>query len=491
MSTLYYGDNLEIIREYVKDESVDLIYLDPPFNSNRAYNMIFKNKSGKYPPSQIEAFGDTWCWGDESEEILFQMSKPPFPAELFRMLDSFKKFLGTSDMMAYLVMMSVRLYELHRVLKPTGSIYLHCDPTASHYLKIVMDQIFGVKLCRREIVWNTSDVSGFKSQANNWIRGHDVILFYTKSSKYYFEKHYLPHKEEYIKRFKKEDEKGRRFRDDRTSKTKQYLDETPGRMYSDVWSDIDSFQRRATSKEYLGYDTQKPLALLERIISASSKKGDVVLDPFGGCGTTIAAAEKLKRKWIGIDITIFAINLIERRINEHFPRVKYEVEGIPKDLPSAKQLASTRLGKFLFEKWFVTKIGGQPYKSSGGGDTGIDGFLFFHDVERNSHTVIISVKGGKYLPSDVRDLKGVVERENAAMGILLALHKPTKAALGEASSAGRFQMPKAKKTYPKIQVYTVSEFFSDKNPDIPDTTDTLKKASIIKNNNGRSLPGME
>ncbi|RKZ33559.1 hypothetical protein DRQ19_02655, partial [bacterium] len=426
MNTLYYGDNLKILRKYIPDESIDLIYLDPPFNSKRAYNIIFKDKDGKYPPSQIEAFDDTWHWSNETEETMWELSKPPYPAKLFRTLDAFHVPLGTSDMMAYLVMMAIRLVELHRVLKDTGSIYLHCDPTASHYLKIVMDQIFGVKFFKREIVWNTSDVSGYKSQAHYWVRGHDTILYYTKSDKFLFNKFYLPHKEEYIKRFRKIDEDGRRYRDDRPGRRKQYLDETQGRLISDVWSDINSFQRRSTAKEYLGYPTQKPLALLERIIKASSNEGDVVLDPFCGCGTAVVAAEKLGRKWLGIDITILAINLIEKRLKDHFPNVKFEIKGIPTDVNSARKMASTRQGKFLFEQWFITALGGQPFKSSGGGDSGIDGFMYFRDINGESHSIIISVKGGGYGPGAVRDLKVVIKRENAEMGILLALENPSK-----------------------------------------------------------------
>ncbi len=476
MNTLYYGDNLKILRKYIPDESVDLIYLDPPFNSKRAYNVIFKDKTGKYPPSQIEAFDDTWQWSDETEETMWELSKPPYSAELYSTLEAFRVALGDSDMMAYLVMMAIRLWELKRVLKETGSIYLHCDPTASHYLKIVMDQVFGVKNLKREIVWNTSDVSGFKSQAKNWIRGHDTILFYTKSNKFTFEKLYLPHKEEYIKRFRKIDEDGRRYRDDRPGKRRQYLDETPGRLISDVWSDIDSFQRRSTSKEYLGYETQKPLALLERIMEASSNEGDIILDPFCGCGTTVAAAEKLGRKWIGIDITILAINLIEKRMKEHFPDVKFEIRGIPNSLASAEKMASTREGKFRFEQWFVTTLGGQPFKSTGGGDSGIDGFMHFRDINNQSHRIIVSVKGGGYGPGAVRDLKGVVERENADMGILLALENPSKQSLTEAASSGRYQMPEVERTYPKIQIFTVEDYFKGIRPDLPDTSMTLNKA---------------
>jgi len=212
-------------------------------------------------------------------------------------------------------------------------------------------------------------------------------------------------------------------------------------------------------------------------------EGDIVLDPFCGCGTTIAAAEKLGRAWIGIDITPLSINLIEKRLREHYPDVQYELVGLPQDLAGARKLASTRRGKFEFENWFVTALGGQPFKSSGGGDAGIDGFMYFRDFAGKSHTVILSVKGGSYSLGMVRDLCRVVERENAAMGLLLALDPPTKGMLSEAASAGRFQLPGLARTYPKVQIFTVEDFFDGKRPDLPDVSDTLKKAKRIEKAN--------
>ena len=470
MNTLYYGDNLKILRKYIPDESVDLIYLDPPFNSKRAYNIIFKDEEGKYPPSQIEAFDDTWQWGDDTAEAMWELSKPPYPAELYRTLGAFEKALGRSNMMAYLVMMAIRLLELKRVLKKTGSIYLHCDPTASHYLKIVMDQVFGVKKFVAEIIWHYA--WGVRTK-RKWNWKHDIILMYSKGSKKDFvfngdkvleERHIS---EATAKRLKY---KGAMITDHTKRKHKLALP-------TDVWY-IPTIN--AMSKERLGYPTQKPLALLERIIKASSNEGDIVLDPFCGCGTTVAAAEKLSRKWLGIDITILAINLIEKRMNDHFPDVKFEIRGIPNSVASAKKMASTRQGKFLFEQWFVTTLGGQPFKSTGGADSGIDGFMNFRDVNNEPHIIIVSVKGGGYGTGAMRDLKGVVERENADMGILLALESPSKQALTEAASAGRFQMPEVERTYPKIQIFTVEDYFKGIRPDLPDISETLKKAKRIK-----------
>jgi site-specific DNA-methyltransferase (adenine-specific) len=473
MNTLYYGDNLEILREYIPDESVDLIYLDPPFNSKQAYNIIFKDKNGKYPPSQIEAFDDTWHWGDENEEILHELTKPQYPPELIQMLQAFRSFLGNSDMMSYLVMMAIRLWEMRRVLKPIGSIYLHCDPTASHYLKIVMDRIFGINNFQNEVIWS---YKRYTAASKRFQRLHDVILFYSKSGSVIFNDIRIPYGPKSAKADShyKQDEDGRWFRwQKRKGKEpyKVYLSE--GRRLGDVW-DIPHIN--ASARERLGYPTQKPEALLERIIKASSNEGNIVLDPFCGCGTTVAVAERLGREWIGIDITILAINLIEKRLKDHFPDVEYDVVGIPTDVPGAKKLASTHEGKFLFERWFVMGLGGQPYKSSGGGDTGIDGFLYARDVKGKHHNVIVSVKGGSYGPAAVRDLKGVIEREGAVAGLLLVLKKPSKQAEAEAASAGRFQMLEVERSYPKVQIFTVEDYFAGKRPDLPDTSGTLKKA---------------
>ncbi|MCD6098801.1 site-specific DNA-methyltransferase, partial [bacterium] len=284
MNTLYYGDNLKILRKYIPDESIDLIYLDPPFNSKRAYNIIFKDKDGKYPPSQIKAFDDTWHWSDETEETMWELSKPPYPAKLYQTLDAFRVALGRSDMMAYLVMMAIRLVELHRVLKDTGSIYLHCDPTASHYLKIIMDQIFGMKNFRNEIVWC---YTGPGHSKKDFQRKHDVILRYVKADNYNFNQQYVPYKSG-IHVSKKG--KVLAYKDTFVeSKAEEF--EKRGKPVEDWWTDIYTVDR--VRSEMLGYPTQKPLALLERIIKASSNPGDVVLDPFCGCGTAVVAAEKL------------------------------------------------------------------------------------------------------------------------------------------------------------------------------------------------------
>jgi site-specific DNA-methyltransferase (adenine-specific) len=344
-NTLFYGDNLKVLREYIAGESIDLIYLDPPFNSNRNYNVLFKDESGSESEAQITAFEDTWHWNAAAEEsydyLVTQTSD-----QVSRMIGSLREFIGTNQMMAYLVMMAIRLVELHRVLKPTGSLYLHCDPAASHYLKIILDTIFGPKSFRNEIIWQRTNA---KSNAfTRFPTNHDIILRYTKTDRAKWNPQYIAHHPEYIEDFYRyvEPETGRRYtlgdltnpNRDRPNLTyeflgvnrvwrwtkermqeayeqgliiqshpgavprlKRYLDEQEGIPVSDVWIDIPPVQSQ--SRELLGYPTQKPLALLERIINASSFPGDIILDPFCGCGTAIAAAQKSGRKWIGIDIT--------------------------------------------------------------------------------------------------------------------------------------------------------------------------------------------
>ena len=502
MNTLYYGDNLDILRKYISDESVDLIYLDPPFNSKRAYNIIFKDEEGKYPPTQIEAFDDTWQWSDETAETMWELAKPPYPAELYNTLEAFETALGHSNMMAYLVMMAIRLWELKRVLKETGSIYLHCDSTAGHYLKILMDQIYGANCFNNDIIWKrSSGITGVRGGMQHFARLQDRIIFYGKTNTHFFRELYTSYSANTLKMYNNEDERGvfrlqilRNYSEstiarlknegriyiDKNGKRhlKQYLSDKPGVLMSDIWTDIPQIQK--TSKESLGYPTQKPVALLERIINASSNEGDIVLDPFCGCGTTVAAAEKLGRKWLGIDITILAINLIEKRINEHFPDVKFEIRGIPNSVASAEKMASTREGKFRFERWFITTLHGQPFKSAGGADSGIDGFMHFRDINGKSHKIIIQVKGGGYNRENIAALNSVVDKENASMGLFLVLKNPTKQSLSEAASAGRYQMPEVERTYPKIQIFTVEDYFKGIRPDLPDISETLKKAKRIK-----------
>ncbi len=499
MNTLYYGDNLEILRKYVPDESVDLIYLDPPFNSNRAYNVIFQDKTGKFSAAQIQAFEDTWHWSPETQSAFDEIMHGNYPAELKDMMKAFRQFLKISDLMAYLTMMAIRLVELRRVLKPTGSIYLHCDPTAGHYLKVLLDQIFGITNFRGEIVWKRAVSTGSsKSIARRFPSNHDILFHYTKSTNYTFNQMITGYSESYLKRFKHQNDKGlyrlnalktyskERYEElmkeglivfpgkkDAVPSYKQYLDDSKGNLLCDIWTEIPPINPMA--KERLGYPTQKPVALLERIIQASSNEGDVVLDPFCGCGTAVAAAEKLGRKWIGIDITHLAIALIKKRLNDHFPGVQFNVVGEPKSADDAQKLFEQ--SAFQFESWAVSLVGGQPYKSKGGGDSGIDGLLYFEDSKSDFHRIIIEVKGGGYHPKDVRALRQVMEREEAPLGILIALHPPTQGMLSEAAAMGKWKMPSVDLEYPVLQIITIQELFDGRKLDLPNIRDTLKRAN--------------
>jgi site-specific DNA-methyltransferase (adenine-specific) len=507
MNHLYYGDNLGVLRESIADASVDLIYLDPPFNSNASYNVLFKGPAGKDSAAQIEAFDDSWHWTDAAEDAFQQVRRGP-NANAATMLTAMRTFLGENDMMAYLAMMAVRLLELHRVLKPTGSLYLHCDPTASHYLKILLDAVFGARFFLTEIIWKRT--SAHANATRSFAGVHDVILRYSKSRGYTFNGAFAPYSQEYIdEHFVHIDEDGRRFRrsdlrnpgvrpnlrysfkasDGRIYephsngwavskevmerldqegrlffpakeggrlRKKIFLDEAPGVPVTDVWEDLPPIH--ASSQERLGYPTQKPVALLERIIAASSNPGDVVLDPFCGCGTTVHAAEKLGRQWIGIDVTHLAIGLIEKRLRDAFPQVAFTTHGVPQDLAGARDLA--RRGRddpnyyFEFEKWALSLIAAQPGNlSKKGADRGIDGNIWFGKTGR----AIVSVKAGNTVGvSMIRDLRGVIEREGAEIGILLSLTPPKKTMIAEAAAAGQHELD-GFAPVPRLQIVTIED----------------------------------
>ena len=525
MNALYFGDNLYILRENIADESVDLVYLDPPFNSSATYNLLFKSPKGQSSHAQIEAFEDTWHWGEQAErefnEIL-QFGN----TDVAEVIQSLRKFLGENDMMAYLVMMTNRLLELHRVLKQTGSLYLHCDPTASHYLKIVLDGVFGPENFRNEIIWKRSYAhSDSKQGARHFGRITDTILFYAKGENTRWNTLYMPYSQEYIARdYRRVAQDGRRYRLDniqgpggaekgnpsyevmgvtrhwRYSKDsmkeliaagrivqtspgavpqyKRYLDEMPGVPIQNLWDDLPVINNR--SNEYLGYPTQKPLALLERIIQTSSNEGDTVLDPFGGCGTAVHAAEKHKRKWIGIDITHLAISLVEKRLRDAFPGIEFEVHGTPKDIDGAHDLAQR--DKYQFQWWACSLVNAQPWQAKKkGADSGIDGVIYFQDDEKNIGKIIISVKGGDTVTvSMVRDLAHVIDREKAQIGIFLTLADPTKPMQQEATKFGYYESPLTKKSFPKLQILTVQGLLEGKQqplyPDLGRGGITFKKA---------------
>ena len=539
-NALYYGDNLEILRRYIRDETIDLIYLDPPFNSNQNYNVLFAEHNGSRSSAQIRAFEDTWRWDQVAAEA-YEDVVVNGPQRVSLVVQSFRNFLGDSDMTAYLCMMAQRLVDLHRVLKPTGSLYLHCDPTASHYLKILLDSVFGAVRFLNEITWKRTHAHG---SARRFGPLHDTLLVYSKTEEYVWTFPRTEHDPEYLqKHFGMRDEKDRRFQaisltgagvrrgesgmpwrginpttvgrhwalpgavlrelgveegtvQDRldaldcagmiywpakkggTPRLKHYADALQGQAIPDTWMDIPPISAQA--QERLGYPTQKPEALLERIIRASSNEGDIVLDPFCGCGTAIAVAQRLNRRWIGIDITHLAVSLMKHRLSHAFgDTVEYEVIGEPVALSGAKELA--RDDPFQFQWWALGLVGARPVEQKKGADKGIDGRLFFHDEGPKGKTkqTVFSVKAGNVTLSQLRDLRGVVEREKAAMGVFISLNKPTAPMRKEAAGAGFYESPGWHKKYPRLQLITVGELLEGKkieHPPLRYADATFKKA---------------
>ncbi len=537
MNTLYYGDNLKILREYINSESVDLIYLDPPFNSNRNYNVLFKDESGHESEAQITAFEDTWHWTPEAAQTYHDLVTESTPA-VSTMIGAMREFIGSNQMMAYLVMMAARLVELHRVLKPTGSLYLHCDPTASHYLKILLDTIFGNENFRNEITWKRRvGSSSAVHESNKFGVVTDTILFYAKSDKTHFHPQYNMEDPEYQKyieeRFRYFDENGRRYRLDNLTnpayrpnliydykgfkptkngwaisrekmeqwdkegrlyfpknpdgriQRKRFLDELKGKPVQNLWTDIAEINSQAA--ERLGYPTQKPIALLERIIQSSSNEGDTILDPFCGCGTTIAAAEKLHRNWIGIDITHLSIALQKYRLKDSFNLVQkrdYKVIGEPVDLASAVELAKKDNERYQFQWWALSLVKARPLGATAGSkegkkgsDKGIDGLInFVDDRSGKPKRVLVQVKSGKVKSGDIRDLVGTITRENAPIGVFITLENPSKDMITEAATAGFYHSERWNKTYPKLQILSIEELLAGAEIKMPPTETTFKQA---------------
>jgi site-specific DNA-methyltransferase (adenine-specific) len=541
---LFYGDNLPILRDHIPDESVDLVYLDPPFNSNRSYNVLFRDESG-HSEAQIEAFEDTWHWGETAEQTYYELWTTG-PDEVSKAVVALRQLIGTNQVMAYLVMMAARLVELHRVLKPTGSLYLHCDPTAGHYLKVVLDTIFDPRNFRNEIIWKrTSAHSDAKQGLSRYGRIHDVILFYGKSQKGVWNTVYMPYDKDYIERiYRYVDESGRRYQTqplhaakaggdtlyewkgqlpppgrywafskenmeklDREGRIvysrtgvpryKIYLDESPGVSAQDLWTDIAPVHNLPS--ERLGYPTQKPLALLERIITASSNPGDVVLDPFCGCGTAIAAAQTLERRWIGIDVTHLSIALLKYRLKKMFEGdalakdIEFDVIGEPEDLGAAHQLAQD--DRHQFEWWALSLVRAKPRAAKSGGktgkkgaDKGIDGFINFMDgANGDPKRVLVQVKSGHVQRGQIAELRGTVERENAAMGVFITLEEPTKPMREEALEAGYYHSPGWGRPYPRIQILTIGELLHGAGVKMPPQHGTFKEAQRVRTQEAESL----
>lgn len=564
-NTLYYGDNIDILRDYIKDDTIDLVYLDPPFNSKQIYNIIYHEKDGTQSAAQVRAFTDTWKWDEVASKMydkVVEAGGPPSTA-----MQALRTLLGDNDMLAYLSIMAPRFIELRRVLKPTGSIYLHCDPTASHYLKIIMDSIFGPDQFRNEIIWRRTGAHGTRRSFGPI---HDTILFYSKSKDYYFNIVKKPYMKGHVESRYREDstgkmkfttggniltgsgitkgESGKPWKGFDPSKKNRhwaipgylseqmpadfyklgvlgkldalymaglveilpdaewptpvkYLKDDDGQPCQDIWSyqpytegtvygndegiDQDVAWLGTTDPERLGYPTQKPVGLLNRIILSSCPPDGTVLDPFCGCGTTIEAAQQLNRRWIGIDITHLAITLIRSRMNDIFPGApNYVVVGEPVDIEGAKSLSLE--DRYQFQWWALGKVGARPVSSERkkGADKGIDGKLFFHEVEGGpTKKIIISVKSGKVQSRDVRDLIGVVGREKAQIGALLTLEKPSRPMVKEAVNAGFYKPDyaiSADEKYPMIQILTIEDLLEGKNIDYPHLRNVTYRKAVAK-----------
>ena len=536
MNHLYYGDNLDNLRKYVRDETVDLCYIDPPFNSKRNYNQIYNN-IGKEDVAQAQAFVDTWEWDQLAENGFGEIignTRGLFPQKTINLMLGLQTVLGQSSLFAYLISMTLRIGEIHRVLKPTGSFYLHCDPTSSHYLKLVLDSVFcsGGGYFQNEIIWKRTSA---RSDSHKWNHIHDVIFFYTKSRTYTWNTQFTNYDETYIKKFYRhiEEGTGRMYASDNltadgirnglsglpwmgidiTSKGlhwkytvdklneldkegriihpkkaggvpryKRYLDEMPGVAVQSIINDIQPLS--AQSAEKLGYPTQKPEALLERIIKASSNEGDVVLDAYCGCGTTVAVAQKLNRQWIGIDITYQSISLILKRLEDSYGKGVIEgvkLTGLPKDMQGAEALAEQKDDRVRkeFEKWAVLTYSNNraAINQKKGADQGIDGWGFFPINHKDFGRIIFQVKSGKVSSKDIRDLLGTITREKAELGIFITLQKPSKEMVKEAKASGLYHYELFGRDTDKIKIVTIQEMLEQgKRLDVPLVAGVLKSA---------------
>jgi site-specific DNA-methyltransferase (adenine-specific) len=522
-NVLYYGDNLDILRRYIPDASVDLIYLDPPFNSNRDYNVIFRDESGNRSDAQLLAFEDTWHWGPSAEHTYRYLTNTAYhqgrvPDKVSTIIAALRSGIGENQMMAYLVEMAVRLVELHRVLKPTGSLYLHCDPTASHYLKLILDGVFGPMNFRNELIWKRK--AGRGETNNAAIRfgvTADSLLFYAKSREaklnrqiresnpdyiaakfvhtesdgrryrldnitspsprpnlvYEYKGHWPPTNGWAVSRARMEqmDEEGRLFipdNADRRIQRKRYLDELEGETVDSLWDDIPPVNSQA--RERLGWPTQKPVALLERVVESSSMPGDIVLDPFCGCGTAVVAAQKLDRQWIGIDITYLSIAVMKARLKDSFG-IDVTVIGQPTEVEGARQLAQGDDGRYQFQWWALNLIDARPLGGveKKGADRGIDGRITFTIGPKcEMGQALVSVKSGHVNSSMIRDLKGTIEREGAQIGLFITLEEASREMELEATTAGFYTSPISGKDYPRIQILTIRELLEEhKKPMLP------------------------
>jgi site-specific DNA-methyltransferase (adenine-specific) len=520
MGRLFCGDCLDVLRQHVASQSVDLVYLDPPFNFTKEFNVIFRDESGRRSDAQIMAFEDTWHWGPSAEEAYAYLTNTDqhgdaVPPAVSNLIAALRAGIGVNQMLAYLVSMALRLLELRRVLKPTGSLYYHCDPRASHYLKVLMDAIFGAPFFRNEIIWKRTSAH---SSAKRYGPVHDVLLFYSKGDAVTWNAQFAPHGEAYVaSHYRQVDEFGRRWMPDNLTamgkrngssgqvwrgfdvagkgnhwkftiehleeldragriywprkggwpRYKRYLDEVKGTPLQDIWTDLDPVN--AMAKERLGWDTQKPLALLERIIRASSNPGDVVLDPFCGCGTALEASQRLGREWIGIDITWLAITVISQRMEAAFNLPQITVDNEPKERASVLNMASGPGGGYKVQHWALLKVKATPLYGIDrkGPDRGIDGIRYFTELNGTLQKILYSVKSGHVGPAMLRDLRGALEREKAAMGVFITVEPPTREMRREATEAGFYRSALYKQTFPKLQIITTDDLLAGKVPDVP------------------------
>ncbi len=526
MNHLYFGDCLDVLKDIVKEHPqpfIDLIYIDPPFNSNRNYNVLVESISMKDTNAQKQAFSDTWSnygYMDELNEIA-ELHK-----DLYEMLNMFHNLKSISDRAtAYLSTMAIRIFYMHKLLKDTGSFYLHCDSTMSHYLKLLCDMIFGEKNFQNEIIWKRTFAH---SDSKKFSKITDTILFYSKSDKFKFNKQKVGYEEDYIKRYYNNVDNGRlhaldslvkpkgslgyfynllgcvppsngwRMPEDKakqwilenrisipktgnTPRYKRFLDEVDGLSLTNIWNDLPPINSQA--KEALGYPTQKPEALLERIIKASSNESDVVADFFCGCGTTIAAAQKLNRQWLGADISHLAVRLIKKRLTETYGRgieSNLKLHGMPKDIGSAKELAqNVDGGRIGFQDWAIEVMLNGVVNEKKSADGGYDGYLTFYDNQKKKHFALIETKSGKLTVKNLREFVHVIETQKATVGVFVCFEENVTREMTKcAKDAGHIKMDGAEFPMDKIQIITIEDLFNGKQPQLPGAADnqTFKKA---------------
>lgn len=526
---LYYGDNLDVLRGF-PDACVDLVYLDPPFNSKKAYNAFYLSDSGTRSKAQLHAFADTWTWNPVVEDHLAYLSNTALhrgrvPDRLTRLIDSFVFALGKTPLAAYLVEMSVRLVEMRRVMTPKASLWLHCDPTAAHYLKVILDCLFGPERFLSEVVWRRT---GAHSSARRPGPVHDLLLYYSKSADYTWNPQYTAYDPEYVRsHYTQVDSDGRRWMADNLTavgtrngssglpwhdfdvaakgnhwkfsrenldrldaegriywplkggwpRYKRYIDEVPGVPLQDVWSDIKPINARA--RERIGWATQKPVDLLARIIAISSNEGDVLLDPFCGCGTALEAAESLGRRWIGIDVTYLSVAVMQSRLYQRFG-IRAPIEGSPTEVEGARKLAVQEPnGRDQFELWALTMVGAVPDGGvqKKGADGGVDGAITFGGSAGKIETVVVSVKSGHVQANLIQQLKGAMDARGAAMGLFVTLDEPTGPMRHEAAIAGIYRF--GNRSYPRVQILSVRDLLEEgKRPDLPPTAVAASQGAL-------------